>query len=146
MDDQNLNNQNKQPVQDQPVQPQPVAEPISVGQKEQEPIVASPKTSEYLASSETQPELSKEVKEAGVEEISEKVSLTQDQQAAGVRHAGPTVEPKTEPEGKVKLPLTEEEVQRVEKKEKPSNSIKWLAAIIKKAWKSASWRIKGENK
>jgi hypothetical protein len=134
MDDQSLDNQNSQVQQ----QAQPVVEPVSTGQKEQGPAISTPRASEYLAPSEVTPEIAQEAKEFGVEEVSEKDPF-KDISQAGVKPAGPFVEPKTEPEGKVKLPLTEEEVQVVEKKESPSSSIKWLASLIKKAWK----KIKG---
>lgn len=134
MDNQGLNDQNSQ----DPKQAQPVAEPVSIGNKEQAPVVSSPKVSEYLSPSEALPDIPKEVKEFGVEEVGEKDSF-QDTQHLGVQHAGPFTKPLTEPEGKVKLILTEDEVSTVEKKESPSNSIKWLASLIKKAWK----KIKG---
>ncbi len=42
----------------------------------------------------------------------------------------------------VKLPITEEEAEQIEKKEKPSSSIKWLALLVIKAFK----KIKGGEK
>jgi hypothetical protein len=142
MDDQSSNNQNKQAAGDQPIPPQPaqtqpVVEPVSTGAKEQAPAISTAKASEYVVLSEASVEIPQEVKEAGVEDISEKAPIAD--QHTGINPSGSFVQPKTEPEGKVELPLTQEEVIEVEKKENNSSSIRWLAAVIRKAWK----RIKG---
>jgi hypothetical protein len=137
MDNQGLNNQNPN---DQQQEPQ-AAGPVSVGPKEHEPAISVGKTSEYLTPSETPPEIPQEARDIGVEDTSEKHPF-KNVQHLGVKNAGHFVEPNVEPEGKVKLPMTESEIQQVERKEGSSNSVKWFASLIKKAWK----KIKGGNK
>jgi len=128
MDDTN----GKTGVRDQVVPPSP----IGLAQKEQAPPPISPKvTSEVSAiiePSEKEPPISTEVREAGIEEVSERLPLTDEHKAIGIEHAGESTPVDTQP----KLPMSENEALKIIKTTKNSDSKHWLAVLIEKIYKA----------
>ncbi|MCL5970181.1 MAG: hypothetical protein M1450_01610 [Patescibacteria group bacterium] len=121
-------------------QAQPVSQPqVAVQQappagsvnKEAGPVAMS-NISEVVRPSETEPVIEdKEVKEAGVETVTDVPKLTHEHIEAGI-NVSPQIAPVvTSPTGLVKPPLTEEEAKKILKfHKKISNSIVWMAAEV----------------
>ena len=107
---------------------QPVA-PVSGPHKEAAPL--SDQTGEYLQPTETKPELSKEVVEAGVEHApDEKPHIPHEAANAGVVHAKETVSHHTEPTGVVTLPQITEQQAVILKKSPVRDAARWLAVFV----------------
>ncbi|MBI2622018.1 hypothetical protein HYW66_00050, partial [Candidatus Microgenomates bacterium] len=102
-------------------------QPVSGPQKEQEPIAGR----SYIEQVERAPEIPPEVAQVGVAPISQTAPLTKEDREAGIIEAGEAVPTKTEPEGLVNLPLTEQEARsalRIHKNIK--EAIVWLANFV----------------
>lgn len=118
---------------------QPIGQSSAVGlaQKEQAPIsskVAS-EVSEIIEASEKAPRISAEEREAGVEQVSDKLRLTEEHKAVGIEHAKESTPVATQPLGIVKLPMSEEEVLKTIKTTSKSDSKRWLAVLVEKIYK-----------
>ncbi len=109
-------------------------EMISVPNKEVEPVPVS----EYVRPSETEIRIDKELEEAGLKKTEETPKLTNEHKDLGIEH---TQQIETQ-QKKINLPIPEDEVEQIEKKEKSSSSIKWLASLVIKTLK----KIKGGEK
>ena len=127
------NQQNQNAEQSQPVQDQKVA-PVSLPQKEQAPIISNDLASELIKPSEEEPKIPQEVKEI-VKVESDKIPLTEEHKALGIKHAKESTLAQTQPSGMVKLPMTENEALKIIKTTKNSDSKHWLAVLIEKIYK-----------
>jgi len=107
---------------------------VSLPNKEVEPAPVT----EYVKPSESEITIDKELEETGIKKTEETPKLTKEHKDLGIEH---TEQIETQQKN-VKLPITEEEAEQIEKKEKPSSSIKWLALLVIKAFK----KIKGGEK
>ena len=123
------------PTKDQTDQPtvvppnQDVVSPIapSVGGPSKE---VEPPSHDLISSSEKRPEISAELAEIGVKEVSETPQLTQEHTEAGIRVSQRPVEPVTTSVSvSFKSPLTQAEMA-IAKKSRISDAIHWLAATI----------------
>ena len=135
------------PVVQQPQAVQQPMMPMGSMHKEAGPskIIEAP-VSEVLSPSETAPELSAEVEQAGVE-VSKNVEvpdLTMHDKKAGLEHA-PVIAPvPTQPSGTVQLPLTQEKATETLKKQKNTkNSVTWLAESVLRQIKIMHGKITG---
>lgn len=118
----NSNSQQISPV-NPPVNQQVISSGVS--SKEKELI----KTSEKPPVEEvgTLPELAPELREVGVEQVSETVNIPQPvSEATGLTHAGPTTPVGVQPQFKVKVPLTDDQIKKG-LHQKVADSILWLA-------------------
>ena len=132
------NSQNPADDQAQQSVSAPVVPPGSV-HKEQGPVATTAPTSEFVKPSETEPALSKELQEMGVESVPNTPDLDQDHADAGIVHAKESVPVKTEPSGTVQLPMTQTQAQSILKlHKKVSDSVVWLATLILKQFKLIS--------
>lgn len=106
--------------------------------KEQGSTIPVVQTSEFVKPSEPEPQVPSELKEMGVKPVSHVPTLTDEHQQAGIYHAKESVPVSAEPSGMVKLPMTKMEAQSVLKMHKKvSDSIKWLASLILKYFKTS---------
>ncbi len=106
----------------------------SVGSIHKEQELAGSTHSEVAQPAEKEPVLAPEVKEAGVEAISEAPQLTLEDKKAGIEPAKESVPVPTQPSGAVKLPpITQEEAVHVLKNRsfhKAKKAIVWLATLF----------------
>lgn len=79
----------------------------SINKEVQRPV------SDFVRHSESAPVLDQEVKNAGVEVVSDKPKLTPEHEAVGIKHSLENNVPKLEPTGEVKLPLTGPEAEAI---------------------------------
>lgn len=141
-------NQNAQLVDTQPQAPgggsvvqQPVVTPVSVPQKEQQPVASE--VSEFVKPSEAEPVIHPELAEVGVKEVTEVPELTLEDKKAGIEPAKESVPVSAAPSGLVQLPMTEEEALRTIKTTKPSDSRHWWAVLVEKVFQVLKY---GSNK
>ena len=84
--------------------------------------------------SETEPKLHSEVKEAGVETVSEKLEIKKEHTQAGIEHAKESVPVKTEPSPSITVPnspMTEQKARETLRLHKKiSNSVLWMAISV----------------
>lgn len=111
---------------------QPVATPVSVPQKEQQPV--SSEVSEFVKPSEAEPVIHPELSEVGVEKVKEVPDLTLEDKKAGLEPAKESVPVSTAPSGLVQLLMTEEEAERTIKTTSVSDSRHWLAVLVEKVF------------
>lgn len=107
------------------LQEQPQVAQVSVPNKEAEQAPVS----DYVLPSEKEPELPKEVQDAGVEKHEQYPALTEEHFKVGIKHSGPTTPVKTEPTGAVKLPMTQAQA-RQKAKGNTIDATTWLANFI----------------
>lgn len=123
-------------------QQQSPAQPVGSVAKEFGPIGASveSKPEEYIQPSgtETQPEVSAELQEHGVEAVTnqERPQLTEQDKKAGIEHAKESVPAPTQVTtlSHVQFPMTEEEAEQKFKTTKMDDSDHWLAALVKRVY------------
>lgn len=119
---------------------QPVTQSSSVGLAQKERVPISPKIaseiSEIIRASEKEPSVPKEMREAGVEEVSDRFPLTREHTDFGIQHAGESTPVHTQPLGTVKLPMSEEEALKTIKTTSNTDSRHWLAVLIEKIYKA----------
>lgn len=143
-----VSNNNQIIQQAEPIQTQqvvvpitPVLQPIqpvgSVGGKEKAIIPNSEIPVEDVGSL---PELSAELKETGIEKVSETIELPQSVVKAGLTHTGPTIDFASENPLPVKIPLTDDQIQKG-LHQKVADSILWLAYWCLRQVKVAHARI-----
>ncbi|MBU2632806.1 hypothetical protein KKG52_03755 [Patescibacteria group bacterium] len=100
--------------------------------KEAEPISTGP----LLTSSEQDPNIEQEVKEAGVEKVSEKLQLTKEHEQIGVKHASSTTPVNLEPQKTIGLPMPVTKAREVIKTHKKvADSILWMAKTVIRQFK-----------
>lgn len=118
-----------QPSVQQPPQP---AVPVSSGFKEGAPVADTLTTHEVMQPTDTAPELSPEVQEAGVEVVHEVPQLTLQDRKAGILPAKETTPHPTAPNGSVKLPpMSEEEAFiTVKTHKRVRDAIYWIAVAL----------------
>lgn len=124
---------------------QGVQQPISVGGvggKEKEVVKTAEGTIEEVG---ILPEIEPELKEAGIEQISETVELPQPVSVStGMTHAGPTTPVSSQQPLVVKIPLTDDQIQKA-LHQKVYDSILWLAYWCVRQVKIAHARITGKE-
>lgn len=137
----NVVNQNPPPAvpadQANQSQPQAVVQPVyepsmpmgSVN-KEAGPVVSP--VPESASPTDTEPQISAELKDLGVETKSEKPELTPEHKELGVDHVGSNITVSVHAPASVKLPMTEEEIADRLKTGQDDDSGKWLAGLIQK--------------
>lgn len=114
----------------------------SVGGKEKETIDFGDTSVEEIG---VLPEVPGELKEAGVEQISETVTLPQPvSDLTGMVHAGPTTPISTQQPLTIKVPLTDDQIQKA-LHQKIYDSILWLAYWCVRQVKIAHARITGRE-
>ncbi|MBI1919044.1 hypothetical protein HYS29_00440 [Candidatus Microgenomates bacterium] len=110
--------------------------------KEQEPVSGP----SYIEKVEHQPEIPPEVAQVGVAPISQTTPLTKEDKEAGIVEAGEAVPTKTEPEGLVNLPLTEQEARSALKIHKNiKEAIVWLANFVLRQFRIFQLKEKNAN-
>lgn len=108
----------------------PVAPVAPVGTAHKESLVTNNdqlSTHEFMQSTEVAPSISQEVKEAGVEVVTDTPELTLTDQNAGISLAKESVVHPTAPTGAVHTPLTQEEAVSVIKTKNFRSSWFWRA-------------------
>lgn len=124
---------------------QGVQQPISVGGvggKEKEIVKTAEGTIEEVG---VLPEIEPELKEAGIEQISETVELPQPVSVStGMTHAGSTTPVSSQQPLTVKIPLTDDQIQKG-LHQKVYDSILWLAYWCVRQVKIAHARIVGKE-
>lgn len=96
----------------------------------------------FMSPSETQPVLDEELKSAGVKHHSEQPELTQEHVDIGVKPSLESNPVSMSDSGKIILPITEEEAEKVLLgKSSTDSSLKWLAVLIVKHFKRIHSRI-----
>jgi hypothetical protein len=113
---------------------QPVQNPVGSVNKEVGPV-SSAMSELRPAGSEVSHEISQELRDIGVEEKQDRPDLTDEHKELGVNHAGPHVPVPTRHSGKVKLPMSEEEIESKLRTGQDDDSGKWLAGLVKKVIK-----------
>lgn len=114
--------------------------PVSVPQKEQQPIGGT----NYIEKVERQPEIPPEVAKIGVQPVSGP-TLSAEDKKVGITQAKEEVPVSTKPEGLVQLPLTEQEAQSALKIHKNiAEAIVWLANFVLRQFKIIKLK-KGEE-
>ena len=133
----NLTNNNQNAGQVAPVVTPvvPPVPPVSLPQKEIAPILSKDKTEELITRSEEEPKILQEVRDAGVEAVSDKPHLTKEDKLVGLDHAKESTPVKTSPSGNIKLPMTEKEALNIIKTTRKSDSRHWFAVLIEKIYK-----------
>jgi hypothetical protein len=146
MDDNNKTvNQNTPPVihsdQAQPqAQVQPVQPVASTGSLNKETGPVSASASEFVKPSETEPQISEDLKELGIEAKKDEPSVT-DEHKGVIDHAKQFTPVSAPPPGKIVMPMSEEEIEKQLKTGQDDDSGKWLARLIKKI---ISWGFNSE--
>jgi hypothetical protein len=142
MDD-NVKNvsQNTSPmVQDDQAQVQPVVAPVQpvapAGSVNKEAGPVGRSDSDFIKPSETEPQVDKDLKEAGVETESDKPTLTFEHKDLGISHVGANITPVTQSSASVQLPMTEEEIGNKLKTGQNDDSERWLAGLLNKIMKA----------
>ena len=116
MDNTAQKSQNEKPAQQTSVS-SGVNPPISSvsggpGKEAEKPI------SSFISHSERPPIIEKEVANVGVEAVSEKPEITKEHEQVGIKPSLENNIPELEPSGKVKLPLTKDEAEKIVAKDK----------------------------
>jgi hypothetical protein len=117
-------------TQVQPVQP---VVPAGSLNKEAGPINAP--ASELIKPSETEPQISEDLKELGIEAKKDEPRIA-DEHKGLVEHAKQFSPISMPPSGKIVMPMSEEEIEKQLKTGQDDDSGKWFARLIKKiiAW------------
>lgn len=111
--------------------------PVGLSQKEQAPISQDVGPSEFITSSETEPRLDREVREAGVEQVSDRFPLTEEHKAVGIQHAPESTPFPSQPSG-IKIEEVKKGLQI-----SPAYSARWLAELGRKVLKGLGlWKEK----
>src|SRR3989344_6908146 len=137
-DDNKTVNQNTPPVvqtdQTQPPQPQvqPVA-PVGSINKEVGPIVSP--VSESVNPPETEPRISQELRDLGIEAKKDEPNITNEHKAF-IDHAKQFTPVSSSSSGKVTMPMSEEEVRDKLRTGQDDDSGKWLAGLLQKIIKA----------
>lgn len=119
-------------AQDDQKQPQAQVAPIvPAGSVNKETVPVGIVDAEFVKSSETEPQVSQELKESGVEIKSDRPDLTFEHKELGVNHAGPIPVSSSSP-SHIILPMSEEEMTDKLKTGQDDDSGKWLAGLLKK--------------
>jgi len=98
---------------------------------------------DFVKPTETPAIKDKEVAEAGVSEVSQRVELSREHELMGLRHAAETTPVKIDnPIEKVQLPLDQTQAQQVVKTNKNSkSSIVWMAILMLKHFKQMQRKL-----
>ncbi|OGH17718.1 MAG: hypothetical protein A3C22_02670 [Candidatus Levybacteria bacterium RIFCSPHIGHO2_02_FULL_37_10] len=116
-------------------QPQPSQAPLqsvvpaSSPNKETGPISTS--VSEFVKPTETEPQISQELKDIGIEAKKDAPDAT-DEHKGVIEHAKQFTPVSASPPGKVTMPMSEEEIADKLKTGRDDDSGKWLAGLIGK--------------
>lgn len=133
-DDNKIVNQNADPVaQVTPVQPAPPAQSIGSTNKEVGPIVSS--VSESVKPSETEPRISQELKDLGIEAKKDEPNIA-DEHRNFIDHAKQFTPVSSSLSGKVTMPMSEKEIESQLKTGQNDDSGKWLARLLQKIIKA----------
>ncbi len=129
-DNKTLNQTQNQVLPQAVIQPVQSVAPVGSVNKEVGPIVAP--VSEFIKPTETEPQISQELKDMGVVERKDALILDNSHKSIGIQHSGTSTPIQTAPTGKITLPMSEDEVADKLKSGQDDDSGKWLAALIKK--------------
>lgn len=131
----NQNVQATKAVQDnQANQPQPQVQPVVPAvslDKESEPQSTDQPTQKFIEPSEKEPQISPELKEAGVE-IKKDAPDIADEHKQIINHAKQFTPVSTSPSDKITMPMSEEEISSKLQIGQDDDSAKWLAQLINK--------------
>ncbi|MDO8583428.1 MAG: hypothetical protein Q7R51_02765 [bacterium] len=126
------------PVPVQPPQPVQPAQPVGSANKEMAPV-KSP-VSEFVKPTDTEPQISQELKDIGIEAKKDAPDITHEHQGI-VEHAKQFSPVSASPAGKVTMPLSEEEVADKLKSGQDEDSGKGLAKLIDKVIKAMGFNL-----
>jgi hypothetical protein len=143
MDDNNKTvSQNiSQVVQDDQVQPQAQVQPVvPTGSLNKETGPVSTPAPEFIKPSETEPQISQDLKELGIEAKKDEPNVSSEHKGI-IEHAKQFAPISTPPSGKIVMPMSEEEIEKQLKTGQDDDSGKWLARLIKKI---ISWGFNSE--
>lgn len=125
-------------VSPQQQQQQPPPQPVGSVAKEHGPVSTKVESFIEPSGAETQPEVSVELQEHGVEAIAdqERPQLTESHKQVGIEHAKESVPAPTQVTNSshVQLPMTEEEALQTIKSTGTSDSKHWLALLVEKVY------------
>jgi hypothetical protein len=146
MDDNNkaVNSNAASVTQDDQVQPQAQVQPVQpvvpAGSlnKETGPIVAP--TSEFVKPSEAEPQISEDLKELGIEAKKDEPDMGNEHEGL-VEHAKQFTPVSSPPQGKITMPMSEDEIEKQLRSGQDDDSGKWLARLIKKI---ITWGFRSE--
>lgn len=132
----------QQPPQQQAVQPMPVS---GIQKELQVGPISQPTTETLIKPTETEPMLTPEVSEIGVEAHDhETIRLTEEQKKAGILPAKEATPVPTEPSGMVHLPMAPQQAHIIlQTHKKISDSIVWLALLVLKQVKMMHQKMTG---
>lgn len=123
-------------VQSDQAQPQaavqPTMPPAPVGSANKEVGAISAPVSEFIKPTDTEPQVSPELKESGVEAKSDKPDLTFEHKELGLDHAGSNITVSSQPSSPIRLPMSEDEIADKLKTGQDEDSGKGLAKLIQK--------------
>lgn len=111
------------------VQPATSVAPAGAVNKEVEPVGAS--VSELAKPSETEPQISQELKELGIEAKKDTPDVG-DEHKGIIEHAKQFTPVPSSPSGKITMPMSEKEIEDKLKTGRSDDSGKWLAGLIRK--------------
>jgi len=142
-----MNNDNKNVSQNTPPAPQadqaqpraqvqPVQPVVPAGSINKEAGPVSAADAEFIKPTDTEPQLSPELKESGIEVKNDKPNLTFEHKELGLDHAGSNITVSTQPTAPIKLPMSEKEIADKLKTGQDDDSGKWLAGLIQKIMKA----------
>lgn len=134
-DNQNVNQNTPPPPVAQTDQTQPQIQPVApVGSvnKEVGPVVSP--VSESVKLSETEPRISQELKDLGIEAKKDEPNIT-DEHRSFIDHAKQFTPVSSSSSGKITMPMSEEDISRQLKTGQNDDSGKWLAWLLKKVIK-----------
>jgi hypothetical protein len=102
--------------------------------------------SDYVSHSEQAPKIDTEVKEAGVEAVSETPQLTQAHEQIGVKLSPESSKPNLEASAGQTMPMSQTKAQQVVKTNKNiRDSILWFAILMLKNFKKMGRGLSGQN-
>jgi len=120
------NQSNQSQVQVQPVIP---TAPVGTPSKETGPI--NTPISEFMKPSEVEPQISKDLRELGVEAKKDEPNIEAEQRQI-IDHAKQFTPVPASSSGKITLPMSEEEIASKLKVGQDDDSDKWLAGLLRK--------------
>lgn len=91
---------------------------------------------DFLKPTESQPAIEQELREAGVEQVAQKPDLTADHKNVGIKHSLENTEPNPNAHKNIKFPLTESEIDKIEKGGDTNASAYWLSVLLLKIKKA----------
>ncbi len=93
---------------------------------------------DYIKPAEQAPVVNQELREIGVDRVEEKPVLDKIHDQIGVVHSGENAEPNLKAPKNITFPLSDQDIERIEKSDDTQSSAYWLSVLIKKVKKALS--------